>query len=92
MTDETTPASAIQPDRRFALIEERLGHGDARMDRIEDELRKNTAMTADSQSGIAELLGIFNSIKGGFKVLGWLGTAFKWIAFYYALKGGGPHP
>lgn len=46
-------------------IRERLGA-------IEDELRANSEATR-------QVLEIFQAVRGGIKVLGWLGTAARWI-------------
>lgn len=39
---------------------------------IQIEINRNTAMTQ-------ELLDLFQSVRGGFKVLGWLGNLAKWV-------------
>lgn len=44
-----------------------------RMGLMETSIEENTTMTS-------ELLDIFKAVKGGFKVLGWLGAAAKWVA------------
>ncbi len=43
-----------------------------RMTAIEQTLGRNTDMTS-------ELLDVISAVRGGFKVLGWLGTGAKWI-------------
>ena len=45
---------------------------DVRLRHVEMNLQANTAMTAE----VRDLLSAF---KGGFKVLGWLGLALKWV-------------
>ena len=81
---------------RLAAIEARLERGSARMDLHEQALAENTAITQE----IRDLLAAF---KGGFKVLGWLGTGAKWagifagagLALYrawYAIRHGGAEP
>lgn len=102
-----TREQQLQEEERHRIINERFQLGDERMVRLEAEMKKNTEITAASQSGIAEILDIFTSFKGGFKVLGWLGAGAKWVAgvgaaiagfgaaiaaFYFALKNGGPYP
>lgn len=95
-----TPEQQRKEEERHRLIEDRFRLGDERMGRMEAEIKKNTEITAASQSGIAEILDIFTSFKGGFKVLGWLGAGAKWVAglgaavvaLYFSLKNGGPHP
>ena len=52
---------------------DRLAKGDARMGRLEIGLAENTAVTHE----VRDLLTAF---KGGFRVLGWLGTGLKWVS------------
>lgn len=65
------------------------------------ELKKNSEMTADNAESTKEMVEIFGTAKGGFKVLGWIGTGIKWLggisiamagmyAFFYALWHGIP--
>lgn len=58
--------------RRFEAIEDRLDRGSDRMKAIEQELRENT----DTTKEVRELLEVGRS---GFKVLGWMGAAAKWL-------------
>lgn len=58
-------ANAAEYQRRF-------DDGADRMDRLEEAMKINTAATL-------EMLDILAAAKGAFKVLGWLGVAFKWI-------------
>ena len=44
-----------------------------RMTQIEDLLAQNTAMTA-------QMLDVVKAVKGGIKVLGWIGVGAKWLA------------
>ncbi len=72
-----------------------------RMDTLEhrqDELKKsidtNTLITKQIQENTDELIGLFNTAKGGLKTATWLAGAFKFIsglvvagiAFYLAVK------
>ena len=79
-----------------AKIEERLDQGAHRMDKFETSMELNNDMTKDIHS-------MFVTGKGGLKVLGWLGSAFKWLgmisaaafAIYtaiYAILHGGASP
>ena len=43
------------------------------------ELKNNTAVTAQIKERTEDLIGFFEAAKGGLKVLGWLGTAIKWL-------------
>lgn len=64
------------------LAEFTVSHNDAqqRLKRLEASLEENSSMTS-------ELLEIFKAVKGGFKVLGWLGTALKWSLSIAAAAG-----
>jgi len=54
-------------------IHARLDKGSDRMDRMQTELNANTEITR-------EVRDLMNAARVGFKVLGGLGTAAKWIA------------
>lgn len=54
-------------------IKVRLDKGDVRMDRMESSITENTSLTKE----IKDLMEIG---RAGFKVLGWIGIAAKWIA------------
>jgi len=43
------------------------------------ELKKNTEVTSEIKTQTGELIVFFEAAKGGFKVLGWLGTAIKFL-------------
>ena len=77
-------------------IEDRLDQGAHRMDKFETSIARNNAMTEDIHA-------MFVAGKSGLKVLGWLGSAFKWLgmisaaafAIYtaiYAILHGGASP
>lgn len=85
-----------QPERRaprtcpyIALVEQRLSHGNERMDRMETALHENNAATA-------ELLDIMRMAKSGFRMIGALGALIKWgaailapvLAAWFAWKNG----
>lgn len=55
-------------------IERRLDVSDARMVAIEQSLKDNTDVTK-------EVRDFLTAMRGGFKVLGWLGTGAKWIGY-----------
>jgi hypothetical protein len=86
---------ALHVIRRFEAIEDRLDRGSERMKALELELQANTATTRE----VRELMELG---RNGFKVLGWLGGAAKWLgglaaaggaiwtAFYMATHGGKP--
>ena len=51
-----------------------------RVTAIEMALRTNTQITTTIGQDTSELLEMFRSLKGGFKVMGWLGSFAKWVA------------
>jgi hypothetical protein len=88
---------------RFLSIETRLHL-------LEEGMQNNTAITSQTSEAVnknsALLLTIsdlMQAMRGGMKVVGWLGTAFKWLssmavaalglyAFFYAITHGGKPP
>jgi hypothetical protein len=44
----------------------------------------NTAATLEGNRDAREMLGIFQAVKGGFRVLGWLATAVRWAGYIAA--------
>lgn len=53
---------------------------EARMDAIEVELAKNTALTKS-------VVDVFQHLESGLKVMGWLGAAAKWVVTISAFCG-----
>lgn len=47
---------------------------------VEKAVAENTKITASAASDTTELLDLFKSVKGGFKVMSWLGGFAKWVA------------
>jgi hypothetical protein len=93
--NEKTQLTPTAEDR-LASIEERMQQGSDRMDLLDAEMTKNTDLTQ-------EIRDIMAAARVGFKVLGGLGTAFKWagtlsaaaVAIYtalYAILHGGSTP
>ncbi len=63
-------------ETRVGVLEVQLEEASQLLEAIQKlqlEQTQNTAMTQ-------ELLDAFQSVKGGFKVLGWFGNAAKWAA------------
>lgn len=105
LPDETLYARGdpMMNDENFKdYVADRLRTGERRMTGIEklvEELRlkveENTSLTARNKADTAEVLGILHAVKGGLKVVGWLGFAIKWtaavatagIVLYSAAKG-----
>ena len=65
--------TAAEAMRRFVAIE-------GRMTAVEKGVDKNTEITTSIAGDTAELLDLFKSVKGGFKVMAWLGSFAKWVA------------
>jgi hypothetical protein len=61
-----------------------LGELRDRVGRLEQGLAENTATTKRIESDTAEMLDMFRSAKGGFKVLGYVGSILKWAAAFAA--------
>ena len=70
---------------RLDVFDDRLGAGDSRMGSIEAELAKNTAATKEVADGVQEIIAFFSAMKGGLKVLGWLGKLAKPLTALVAL-------
>ena len=76
--------------------QERHEDNQRRFIEIEKKIDANTKLTERSVADAAEFLEIFRAVRGGFKVLGWLGNLAKWAAglsaallgAYYAIKNG----
>lgn len=80
----------------LANIRSRLEEGTVRMDRMEAEIKANTDLTR-------EMRDLMEVGRAGFKVLGWVGHAAKWVAgvgaavtaiyaAWHAIVNGGPRP
>lgn len=67
-----SPAAPRDDEDRLAGIEARLLEGSARMDRMQAELSANTAITV-------QVRDLLQTLRGGLRLLGWLGIAAKWI-------------
>ena len=65
--------SSAEITRRFIDIESRVAA-------VEKGVNENTTLTEGIAEGTHELLDLFKSVKGGFKVMGWLGNFAKWFA------------
>ncbi|MDC2858583.1 hypothetical protein [Delftia sp. DT-2] len=66
-------------------ITARLDEGDARMTRIEADLRANTEATEKVRVNTAEMVEFFAAAQGAFKVLNWIGKAAKPITYIVML-------
>lgn len=77
--DETIPGE-------LTAIHERLDAGDKRMEGIEAQMTENTRLTIentrltrDNAETTQDIKDLMVAAKLGFKVLGGLGVAFKWL-------------
>lgn len=50
-----------------------------RVTRLEKAVAENTKITSAISSDTSELLELFRAARGGFKVVGWLGSFLKWV-------------
>ena len=55
-----------------------------RVTTIERAVHENTKITAAIATDTSELLELFRAAKGGFKVVGWMGSFVKWMAAFGA--------
>jgi len=85
----------VSNELRKVAVEFKIGEG--RMDSFEENLRINTEITSEMHKDTGELLEIFKAMKGGMKVLGWLGSGLKWavgvgvaLASLWAIYSGNP--
>ena len=62
---------------RFTSIESRLEDGDISMQRLQVDLQANTAATIRIDTSTKEIVEFFESMKGAFKVLNWIGALAK---------------
>jgi len=52
---------------------------------LEYSMHANTEITLAAKGDTAELLELFRSVRGGFKVMGWLGNFAKWVVALAAM-------
>lgn len=82
----------LVPPSTVRGINQRLDEGDARMTRIEgdvaavrSDLKANTAATQAVATNTAELVEMFQAMKGALKVLNWIGSWAKPLAYVIGL-------
>ena len=83
MNSPDTPdagTSGTEQHAEISAIHARLDAGDARMARIEKSLAANTAATKRVETNTSDLVDLFISFKGAFKVLEGLGKIAKPVA------------
>lgn len=75
----------------------------ARLDAIETAQKANIAAVLEGNRDAREMLEIFQAVKGGFKVLGWLSVVVRWSGYvagagtalygaWHLFSSGGPKP
>lgn len=62
------------------IVESGMGELRDRVGRLEKGLAENTAATARVEGNTAEMIDLFRAAKGGFRVLGHIGSIVKWAA------------
>ena len=78
------------PERRSEFrrwresIDKRLDDGAHAMKGLRIDMDENTRATAAVKKDTAELVDLLHSVKGAFKVLGWIGAAARPIGFIAA--------
>lgn len=82
----------VVPPASVRSINKRLEDGDLRMSRIEDdvaavrvELQANTAATQAVATNTAEIVELIQAMKGALKVLNWIASWAKPMAYIVAL-------
>jgi hypothetical protein len=107
VTDDQQPASLPLSEIEFrAHVAAALAAGERRMDSLTedikantDEVKANTRLTEEIRADTKEFLEVFKAVKGGLKVMGWVGTFLKWLsgvavacgAIYMAAQGAVKH-
>lgn len=81
----TAPAATGNTDAEIVSIHERLDAGDQRMERIEGDLAANTKATQQVAANTQEMVAMFESFRGAFRVLEGLGKLAKPMASLLAL-------
>lgn len=82
---------------------ERLHAIETRLDAIETAQRTSIAVTLEGNRDAREMLEIFQAVKGGFRVLGWLAVVVRWAGYmggavgtlygaWHLFSSGGPKP
>ena len=74
------PTSDEELRGRLAAIDARLDAGRERMETIERSLKDNTAATLEGNRDVREVLEMIATVKGGIRVLGWIGGLARWTA------------
>jgi hypothetical protein len=83
---DNDPIKQARYEMFMDYVSKALDAGQTRMDGMETNIAANTAATNKNtlateahQAQTKEMIDVFNSLKGGFKVLEWIGTIGKII-------------
>jgi hypothetical protein len=85
--DEELASVVEQHDAELESVNLRLRIGDDRMNNMETLIKENTGITQNNQDTLKEIKEILDLGKSFFKILHYLGVAFKWIAGLAAAVG-----
>lgn len=55
-----------------------------RVEAIEVGVQENTKATLEGNRDVREVLEMFQTVKGGIKVLGWIGNVVRWVGYIAA--------
>ena len=86
----TGQVNDVTVESRLEAMEARMAAFEAmhaRMGALETSLSENTKATLDGNRDAREVLEIFQAVKGGFRVLGWIGGAARWTTAIAGLGG-----
>lgn len=59
---------------------DRINLLEAEVNQLKSAVAENTKITKEINSNTGELLELFKTAKGGFRVAYWMGNFFKWVA------------
>lgn len=81
MSSEWTGDERRASERGLADIHERLKKGDERMDKMDAEIVRNTKLTESIDTNTKDLIKLFQSWAGAFKVLEQIGSLAKPVGY-----------
>ena len=74
-------------ERGLSDIHERLKHGDQRMDKMDADIERNTKLTESIDTNTKDLITLFQSWAGAFRVLEQIGRLAKPVGYCAAAVG-----
>jgi hypothetical protein len=72
-------------DETSASLDKRMLKMENRVSALEVSVSHNTTLTTQISNDTREILDLFLSVKGGFRVMGWLGALAKWSAGFVTI-------